>query len=78
MKATAKVIEEDGKQTVFLPETIHLADTEVLVQQLGDAVLLVPRDKVWETFVHGVDSFPEDVFANGREPQDVSMEREAP
>lgn len=66
MKATAKVTEEGGKQTVFLPETIHLADTEVLVQQLGDAVLLVPRDKVWETFVNGINSFPEDAFANGR------------
>lgn len=72
MKPTAKVIEEGGRQTVFLPDTIHLKDTEVLVQQLGDAVLLVPRDKVWETFVNGINSFPEDVFANGREPQNVT------
>ena len=48
---------------------------EVVVQQLGDAVLLVPREALWETFLDGLNSFTSDIFENGRE-QGSQEERE--
>ena len=48
---------------------------EVIVQQLGDAVILVPKESLWQTFMAGLDGFTSDVFADGRD-QGVQKERE--
>ena len=32
-----------------------------------DAVLLVPKESLWNTFMDGVNSFTEDIFENGRD-----------
>ena len=68
MMETAKIIENDGGQTVRLPETCRLSVDEVLVRKLGDALLLVPKEKAWETFMNGLRSFPDDFLADGRGP----------
>lgn len=66
---TAKVINERNSQAVYLPESCHLTVSEVLVSKLGDAVLLVPKEKAWETFINGLNHVPDDFFPNGREPE---------
>ncbi len=43
---------------------------EVIVQKLGDAVIIVPKDRMWETFLEGLSEFTDDFFAEGR-MQDV-------
>ena len=34
-----------------------------MIQQLGDAVILVPKESVWQTFLEGLDSFTPDMAA---------------
>ena len=43
--------------------------TAVLVQRLGDAVLLTPKADAWQTFMSGLNSFTEDFMTDGREPE---------
>jgi len=38
----------------------------VYIQKVGDAVILVPFDKAWETFLHGLNSFSDDFMSEGR------------
>jgi len=64
---TAKIFENGRSQAVRLPKKFRFDVDEVVVQQLGDAVILVPREAVWKTFMDGVNSFTEDIFENGRE-----------
>lgn len=45
------------------------------MQQLGAAVLLVPKEALWQTFMEGLDGFTGDVFEDGRD-QGVQKERE--
>ena len=59
-----------------LPKQFRFSDSEVLIQRLGDAVMLVPKDAAWKTFLEGLDSFSDDFFAEGRK-QDVQLERES-
>ena len=60
---TAKIFENGRSQAVRL-------------QQLGDAVLLVPKESLWQTFMDGLNSFTSDIFEDGRD-QGVQEERES-
>lgn len=73
---TAKVFENGGSQAVRLPKKFRFNVDEVVVQQLGDAVLLVPQKALWQTFRDGLDSFASDIFEAGRD-QGVQEDRES-
>lgn len=72
---TAKIFENGRSQAVRLPKKYRFQVDEVVVQQLGDAILLVPKESLWQTFMDGLDSFTDDIFENGRD-QGVQKERE--
>ena len=64
---TAKIFENGRSQAVRLPQKYRFNADEVVIQRLGDAVLLVPKVSMWNTFLDGVNSFTEDIFENGRD-----------
>ena len=73
---TAKIFETGRSQAVRLPKKFRFNVDEVIVQQLGDAVLLVPKESLWQTFMDGLNSFTSDIFEDGRD-QVVQEERES-
>ena len=73
---TAKIFENDRSQAVRLPQKYRFQADEVVIQKLGDAVLLVPKESLWNTFLDGVNSFTEDIFENGRD-QGAQEDRES-
>ncbi len=66
MMETAKIFENGRSQAVRLPKKFRFSVDEVVVQQLGESVILVPKSAVWKTFTDGLDSFTSDIFADGR------------
>ena len=54
----AKVFENGRSQAVRLPKKFRFKVDEVIVQQLGDAVLLVPKESLWQTFMDGLNVSP--------------------
>ena len=64
---TAKIFENGRSQAVRLPQKYRFNADEVVIQRLGDAVLLVPKESLWNTFMDGVNIFTEDIFENGRD-----------
>lgn len=73
---TAKVFETGRSQAVRLPKKFRFDVDEVVVQQLGDAVLLVPKESLWKTFMDGLEGFTGDIFEEGRD-QGIQKERES-
>ena len=61
---TAKVFETGRSQAVRLPKKFRFHVDEVAVQQLGDAVLLVPKESVWKIFMDGLDGFTSDILSD--------------
>ena len=59
---TAKILKNGNNQTVQLPEDFILGSNEVYIQKIGSAVLLVPKEKIWETFMEGINGFTDDYF----------------
>lgn len=72
----AKVFENGRSQAVRLPKKFRFKVDEVIVQQLGDAVLLVPKESLWQTFMDGLNGFTSDIF-EGERDQGVQEERES-
>ena len=73
---TAKIFENGRSQAVRLPKKYRFAGDEVVVQRLGQAVMLIPKEAAWETFINGLNGFTDDFFENGRE-EEVPTTREA-
>lgn len=73
---TAKIFENGRSQAVRLPKKFRFHTDEVVVQQLGEAVLLVPKEALWKTFLEGLNGFTGDIFAEGRQ-QGTQDERDA-
>lgn len=72
---TAKLFENGKSQAVRLPKKFRMPGTEVVVQRLGHAIMLVPKEEVWETFMSGINNFTDDFMPEGREPE-ITAERE--
>ncbi len=73
---TAKLFQNGRSQAVRLPKEYQFRGNEVYIQKHGDAVLLFPREKLWEIFIEGINEFSDDFMAEGRE-QGPAQERES-
>jgi antitoxin VapB len=72
---TAKIFENGRSQAVRLPKKFRFDTDEVIVQKLGDAVLLIPKDSLQKTFLEGLNHFTDDIFEDGRN-QGIQEDRE--
>jgi len=72
---SAKLFINGGSQAVRLPKEFQFSGKDVLIQKVGEAIILLPHDKSWEVFLHGLNSFTEDFMDEGRE-QGKNQERE--
>ena len=73
---TARIFESGMDQTVRLPQKFRFSGKEVFVQRLGDAVMLLPKEASWQTFLNGMNSFTDDFFEDGRDPETTTARDE--
>lgn len=62
----AKVFKTGRSQAVRLPKKFRFNKSEVVVQQLGKAIILVQEDDLWQTFLEGLNGFTDDFFEEER------------
>lgn len=72
---SAKLFINGQSQAVRLPKEYRFPGSEVYIKKVGNTVMLFPKDRVWETFLNGLDSFTEDFYVYERE-QDFQPSRE--
>ncbi len=72
---TAKVFENGRSQAIRLPKECRFSADEVMVNKIGDIVILVPKMNKWESFMKAADMFSDDFMAEGRS-KDQQQERE--
>ena len=72
---TARLFINGRSQAVRLPKEYQFKGNNVYIQKVGEAVILVPFDKEWEVFMHGINSFSDDFMAEGR-LQGIDQDRE--
>ena len=73
---TAKVFENGRSQAIRLPKECRFSSDEVMVNKIGDIVILLPKKSKWDSFMKAIDMFSEDFMEDGR-AEDVMQERES-
>ncbi len=71
----AKVFENGRSQAVRLPKEYRFSSDEVMINRVGEIVLLMPKNSKWDGFMKAIDMFSEDFMKDGRDIQGV-QERE--
>ena len=73
---TAKVFKNGRSQAIRLPKECRFSLDEVVVNKIGDIVILLPKQNKWDSFMRAIDMFSDDFMADGRARESV-QEREA-
>lgn len=63
---TGKVFMTGRSQAVRLPKEYRFDVDEVIINKIGDVLMMVPKDKVRSTFLSSIDQFTDDFMENGR------------
>ena len=73
---TAKVFKNGRSQAIRLPKECRFSLDEVVVNKIGDIVILLPKHNKWDSFMRAIDMFSDDFMADGR-ARDIVQEHEA-
>ena len=68
---TVKIYEDGNGLVVELPEGYRFTANEVMINKVGDVVMLVPKNAGWNSFMKAVDMFSEDFMEDGRPAQGI-------
>ena len=72
---TAKVFKNGRSQAIRLPKECRFSSDEVVVNKIGDIVILLPKQNKWESFMRAIDMFSDDFMADGT-TTDIVQERD--
>lgn len=68
---TAKLFKNGDSQAVRLPKEFRFKGKEVLLRRMGNAVVLLPKTKSWETLIDSLAKFPPDFMNDREQPQEA-------
>jgi antitoxin VapB len=75
----ATVVTDADGQIVRLPASVHLDGDEVLVQQVGQSVVLSPKqENPWQPLIDSLDVFTDDFVQERNQPRDQLPKYAAP
>ena len=63
---TVKLFSTDQNQILEIPEEYSFAEEEVIINKIGDILLITPKSKAEDVFLAGAVSFTEDFMTDGR------------
>ncbi len=72
---TAKLFKNGESQAVRLPKEFRFTGDEVFIKRMGNAVVLLPKTKSWDSLIASLSKFSTD-FMNERQ-QPPQQERES-
>jgi antitoxin VapB len=67
----AKLFKNGESQAVRLPKEFRFAGTEVFIQRVGNAVVLLPKAKSWDVLIDSITKFPADFMQERDQPSTV-------
>ena len=73
---TVKVFKSGNSQAIRIPKEYSVDDSELYIQKVGNAIILISKHDPWCTFRDSLEKFSDDIFEEGREQPD-EQEREA-
>ena len=64
---TVKIFKSGNSQAVRIPKEYQVSGTEMVINKIGNTIMLFPQDDPWKLFKNSLDEFSDDFFADGRQ-----------
>ena len=68
---SAKLFKNGESQAVRLPKEFRFAGDEVFIKRVGDAVVLLPKARSWDTLLDSLGKFPSDFMTSREQPTEA-------
>ncbi len=75
---TAKLFQNGKSQAVRLPKKYRLPGDKVLIKKMGDAVILLPYDNPWKSWMESLRLFSNDFMETRAQPEQQKREETYP
>ena len=71
---TVKIFKSGNSQAVRIPKEYQMGEKELIMNKIGNTIMLFPQDDPWKRFKNSLNEFSDDFFADGRK-QPVMQKR---
>ena len=71
---TTKPFMSGRSQAIRIPKEYRIQDTEVVINKVGDSLIITPVSALKDVFFSGISMFTDDFLADGR-PEEAANER---
>ena len=71
---TTKPFMSGRSQAIRIPKEYRLENTELVINQIGDSLVITPSNSLQQAFFSGIAMLPDDFLSEGR-PKEVENER---
>jgi len=63
---TVKIFKSGNSQAVRIPKEYQMGEEELIINKIGNTIILFPQDDPWKLFKSSIHDFSDDFFADGR------------
>jgi antitoxin VapB len=63
---TVKVFKSGNSQAIRIPKEYQVNEEELIINKIGNSIILFPRNDPWDLFKKSLSEFSDDFFAEGR------------
>jgi len=63
---TVKVFKSGNSQAVRIPKEYQVSEEELIINKIGNSIILFPQNDPWDLFKKSLSEFSDDFFAKGR------------
>lgn len=63
---TVKVFKSGNSQAIRIPKEYLIKEEELIINKVGNTIILFPSDDPWELFKKSLQDFSDDFFSDGR------------
>jgi antitoxin VapB len=72
---TAKVFKSGNSQAVRIPQEYQVDEEELMINKIGNTIVLFPKNDPWELFKKSLTEFSDDYFKDGRNQPKIQKRR---
>lgn len=68
-----KVFTSGNSQAVRIPKEYHIDGTELIINKVGNTIILFPKEDPWAAFDRSFSEFSDDFMADGRNQPEMQI-----
>ena len=72
---TVKVFKSGNSQAVRIPVEYQIDGKELVINKIGNTIILFPVEDPWNVFKQSLDEFSDDFFSDGRKQPAMQKRR---